>query len=123
MAEVVAVAGLRHRLQLRFIAFEVDLLAFFSSGVDFAPCRTILNTPFALPFTVGAPVLYVELVQIQSADNSSFRLYGQYDTPLDAARSQTEDGRKKFVHRPISRRVIACSVSPVECFEKDRESE
>jgi hypothetical protein len=29
----------------------------------------------------------------------------------------------KFVQRPISRRVIACSVSPVECFEKDRESE
>ena len=57
------------------------------------------NTPFAL----GASVLYVELVQIQSADNSSFRLYGLYDTPLDAARAQTEDGRKKFVQSPIFR--------------------
>ncbi len=52
------------------------------------------NTPFAFK---GASVLYVELVHIQSADNSSFRLYGLYDTPLDAARAQTEDGRKKIV--------------------------
>ena len=55
------------------------------------------NTGFAL----GAPVLYVELVQIQSADNSSFRLFGQHDTSPDASRAQTEDGRKKFVQSPI----------------------
>jgi hypothetical protein len=59
-------------------------------------CPASFNTPFAL----GASVLYVELVQIRSADNSSFRLYGLYDTPLDTARAQTEDRRKKFVQSP-----------------------
>ena len=57
----------------------------------------VINTPFAL----SAPVLYVELVQIQSAENSSFRLFGQYDTPPDASRAQTEDRRKKFEQSPI----------------------
>ena len=59
----------------------------------------LFNTPFAL----GAPVLYVELVYFLRGGNSSFRGLGQYDTPLDAARSQTEDGRKKFVQSRIFR--------------------
>ena len=50
-------------------------------------------------------------------------MLAHHDTSADAARPETEDRLLKFVQRPISRRVIACSVSPVECFEKDRESE
>ena len=57
------------------------------------------NTRFAL----GAPLLYVDLVYFLRGGNSSFRGLGQYDTPLDAARSQTEDGRKKFVQSRIFR--------------------
>ena len=43
------------------------------------------------------------LVSKQNADNSSFRLFGQHDTSPDAARAQTEDGRKKFWRSPIFR--------------------
>ncbi len=58
-----------------------------------------LNTRFAL----GAPLLYVELVYFLRGGHSSFRGLGQYDTPLDAAWSQTEDRRKKFVQSRIFR--------------------
>eukprot|EP01043_Picozoa_sp_COSAG02_P031960 COSAG02_NODE_2113_length_9800_cov_53.566643_2_plen_75_part_00 len=59
-----------------------------------------------LLFNTGFPerITFVcALVPNQSADNSSFRLYGHHDTSPDASRAQTEDGRKKFVQSPIFR--------------------
>ena len=61
------------------------------------------DSEFNTGFALNAPLLYGELVPNQSADNSSFRLFGQHDTSADAARAQTEDGRKKFVQSPIFR--------------------
>jgi len=66
---------------------------------------------FNTRFAVGAPLLYVELVYFLRGGNSSFRLYADYRTSMDAARAQTEDGRKKFWRSPIFRRVLAFSVS------------